>query len=429
MTKYRHLKKHTLAVLSVLLLITVAFLLLDRESKTANEIPVEVPKLIKTEVLENSSTTISYTYPGKVQAARKVDLAFRVSGQLMEVPIKRGQHVKAGDLLAKLDPRDFQIALDSITARLGQAQAQMAAMKAGAREEDLRSLEANVASAQAQMNEAEAQYERFKNLWKEEMVSESEYERYETMWQVSRSSYQAAIQNLKKGKAGSRTEDIQAMEWSIKALEAEQRSAQASLDDTELRAPFSGVVADRAVENYENISAGYPVLSLQDMTELEIVINVPDRDIIIADPTRDCIPLVYFDAFPERSFEAYFKEIKTNADPSTQTYAVTVAMDYPTGLNVLPGMSVSLKADIPSVDTSHDGNFIVPSSAIFADENGGNYLWVVDQETRSVEKRNISVGSLDGGNIEISGDIRIGERIATAGVHLLREGQIVRFTD
>jgi len=104
-------------------------------------------------------------------------------------------------------------------------------------------------------------------------------------------------------------------------------------------------------------------------------------------------------------------------------------MDYPTGLNVLPGMSVSLKADIPSVDTSHDGNFIVPSSAIFADENGGNYLWVVDQETRSVEKRKISVGYLEGGNIEISGDIRIGERIATAGVHLLREGQIVRFTD
>ncbi len=429
MAKYRHIKKHTLIVISVLIIVALAFLLLDKESKNANEIPVEVPKLVKTQVLENSSTAINYTYPGKVQAARKVNLAFRVSGQLMEVPIMRGESVKEGDLLAKLDPRDFQIALDTITARLGQAQAQMAGMKAGAREEDLRSLEANVASAQAQMSEAEAQYERFKNLWKEEMVSKAEYERYETMWQVSKSSYQAAIQNLKKGRAGSRTEDIQAMEWSIKALEAEQRSAQASLADTELRAPFSGVVADRAVENYENISAGRPIITLQDMTELEIVINVPDRDIIIADPTRDCVPTVYFDAFPERAFEAYFKEIKTNADPSTQTYAVTVAMDYPKGLNVLPGMSVSLKANIPSVDISHDGNFSIPSSAVFADEKGDNFLWVVDPETKSVEKRKISMGILEGGNVEVSGDIRIGERIATAGVHLLNEGQIVRFTD
>lgn len=429
MAKYKHLKKHSLIAVSALVLLSGAFLLLDGDSKTANEIQPEAPKLVKTQVLENGSATISYTYPGKVQAARKVNLAFRVSGQLQELPVKRGQRVEKGDILAKLDPRDYQIALDSVTARLGQAQAQFAAMKAGAREEDLRSLEASVASAKAQMKEAEAQYKRFENLWTEKMVSKAEFDRYETVWQVSRSAYQAALQNLKKGKSGSRTEDIQAMEWSIKALEAEQRSVQAALDDTELLAPFSGIVADRAVENYESISAGHPVITLQDMEELEIIINVPDRDLIIADPTQACVPEIHFDAFPQKEFEAYFKEIKTNADPSTQTYEVTAAMDYPEGLNVLPGMSVSLKADVPSLDVPHEGSFVVPSSAVFADETESNYLWVIDPETSSVSKRKISMGTLSGGDMEVSGDIKAGERIAVAGVHLLRDGQTVRYND
>lgn len=429
MAKYRRLKKHSLVALTVLILATGAFLLLDRDCKTATEVQPETPKLVKTEILENSSTTISYTYPGKVQASRKVNLAFRVPGQIHELPVIRGQRVQKGDLLAKLDQRDYQIALDSVTARLGQARSQLAAMKAGAREEDLRSLEASVASAKAQMREAEANYERYRNLWKEKMVSKAEFDRFETAWQVSKSAYQAAEQNLKKGKAGSREEDIQAMEWSIKALEAEQRSAQASLDDTELKAPFSGIVADRTVENYENIGVGQPLICLQDMEELEIIINVPDRDIIIADPTRAGIPMVHFDALPEKSFESYFKEIRTNADPSTQTYEITVAMDYPKGLNVLPGMSVSLEVDLPSLDVAKDGSFMVPSSALFADEDGGNYLWVVDENTNGVIRRKVSMGPLEGPNVEVSGDISAGERIVVAGVHLLHEGQTVRFAD
>lgn len=429
MAKYRRFKKQSLAALALLILATGAFLLLDRDSKTATEVQPETPKLVKTEILENSSTTISYTYPGKVQASRKVNLAFRVPGQINELPVIRGQRVQKGDLLAKLDPRDYQIALDSVTARLGQARSQLAAMKAGAREEDLRSLEASVASAKAQMKEAEANYERYKNLWKEKMVSKAEFDRFETAWQVSRSAYQAAAQNLKKGKAGSREEDIQAMEWSIKALEAEQRSAQASLDDTELKAPFSGIVADRTVENYENIGAGQPLICLQDMEELEIIINVPDRDIIIADPTRAGIPMVHFDALPEKGFESYFKEIRTNADPSTQTYEITVAMDYPKGLNVLPGMSVSLEVDLPSLDLTRDGSFMVPSSALFADEEGANYLWVVDENTNAVIRRKVSMGPLEGPNVEVSGDISADERIVVAGVHLLHEGQTVRFAD
>jgi multidrug efflux pump subunit AcrA (membrane-fusion protein) len=104
-------------------------------------------------------------------------------------------------------------------------------------------------------------------------------------------------------------------------------------------------------------------------------------------------------------------------------------MDYPRGLNVLPGMSVSLEVDMPSLDVVKDGSFMVPSSALFAHEDGANYLWVVDENTNAVIRRKVSMGSLEGSNVEVSGDISAGERIVVAGVHLLHEGQTVRFTD
>ncbi|MEA3283744.1 MAG: biotin/lipoyl-binding protein, partial [Synergistota bacterium] len=166
---------------------------------------------VKSEVLRPINGESVRSVPGRVRASKRVDMAFRVSGPLVELPAREGDRVSKGDLLARIDPRDFLLALEQARGALSQARANLEAMKKGARNEDLRSLEAQVASAKARAEEAEAQFRRFERLYRAKVISQSEYDRYRTAKDVAESSLAAARQELRKARKGARDEDIRAM--------------------------------------------------------------------------------------------------------------------------------------------------------------------------------------------------------------------------
>jgi membrane fusion protein, multidrug efflux system len=131
-----------------------------------------------------------------------------------------------------------------------------------------------------------------------------------------------------------------------------------------------------------------------------------------------------FSAAPGLTFPVHIKSIGQRADPVTQTFAVSVAMKVPEGINLLPGMSstVSLSYRRASI---LGGRILVPVSAIFKSPSGEQVAWVLGSD-QTVVRRPVTLGEASGNQIEVASGLASGDRIAVAGVAFLREGMKVR---
>jgi RND family efflux transporter MFP subunit len=333
-----------------------------QDPENSSEIQAEPQKRpVKTLTLTSPDLTseIRLEYPGKVRAARKVNLSFRVSGPLVELPVIAGQYVQKGQLLAEIDPRDYRI---------------------------------NLSKAKAAFVEAERQYKRHETLLKRNAIPRSTFDRVESGYQVAKARYKAA---------------------------------RAALTDTRLEAPFSGLVAQRYVENYQDVMPKQPIISLQDVSDIEVVIQVPQRDLVHArkDNIRNIV--VNFPALPGRIFPASLKEISTEADPVTQTYQLTVSLPAPHDVNILPGMTAQVKAVLTNSTPGQGKSFWVPVESVLEENKGKRFCWVLNQKTMQVHKTPVSMGRLKGSSIEVTKGLASGQTIVTAGVHHLREGMKV----
>ncbi len=361
----------------------------------------ELVRPIKTMVLAPAnSVKNARTFPGKVQASRKVDLAFRISGPLIAFPVKEGEKVEKDALLARIDPRDYQTELAHVESALAEARANFESMKAGARPEDIKVLEAEVAAAKARYKEAEQHFKRYEKLYNKDVATKADYDRYESARDIAKAQLNTTLQNLKKGKKGARKEDIHAMQSHIRGLEAQEKKARAALDDTWLRAPFSGSIAKKFVENFQDVNAKTPIVSLHDMSKVELIVDVPEMEMAVHRREDVVKIIVTFDFLPAKKFMAEIKEFGTEADPKTKTFPVTLTMPAPVDIVLLPGMTANITAHMQDAGIA-PAVFMIPAQAAFADELGGQHAWVVDQNSMTVSKRKIRVGNLSGEHIQI----------------------------
>jgi RND family efflux transporter MFP subunit len=136
---------------------------------------------------------------------------------------------------------------------------------------------------------------------------------------------------------------------------------------------------------------------------------------------------VRFDAFPDRQIPAEVWEIGTEASQTTRTYPVTLIMDQPEGIKILPGMAGQASGKRKRAGDAGGRAIEIPVSAVFSpDDTDVSYVWVIDENTKAVSQREVKTGSLTDFGILVNDGLKPGEWIATAGVHYLREGQQVR---
>ena len=384
------MKKFFKFLFCVLIIIAVCAGIGRLRAKHEAEPEPEVIRPVRTTQLASSTQNFSKNYFGTVQGAKRVDLSFRVSGPLNKILVDKGAAVKKGDLLAILDKRDFNT-------NLKQAQSAQA-------------------QAQAQYKDAQTNFKRYENLYKQRAISKAQYDAAQTQVDVTHSAVNTAA-----------------------ARTAQARDA---LTDTELRAPFDGVIADRMAENFQDITAKQTIFSLQDISQLEIVFNIPDNDILLA-PLPGNISLAQltqpnfsklftltslFEAIPDKRFNLSLKEFAAQADPTTNTYQVTAVMPQQPDINLLPGMAAQV--NVSFINNHHSSNFTVPASAILS-LNNNYYLWRYASASRDIgEVQRVLINIIapaDGGMIEITGeDLKAGDVIVTAGVNFLRDNQKVR---
>jgi RND family efflux transporter MFP subunit len=303
----------------------------------------------------------TFTLPGIVRAAKRAILSFRVSGPLVELPVDEGQHVKKGDLIAQIQKRDFQTAVEE---------------------------------ARARSREADQQYKRYKELYSKKQVSQADFDRYRSARKVARARLEDAIN---------------------------------ALHDTSLVAPFDGVIAKRYVENHQKVQEKEPIVNLQNISRIEIVTNVPETIMATVRNRGDVEAYVKFDPIPGKRFPLQLKEYSTDADPATRTYEVVFTMERPESADILPGMTAQVIVTLGRNSGEGKKPIKVPAIAVIDAPGNHPYVWVYDQSSGTVHKREIKVSAPSGsGYLEVMDGLVPGEMIVVAGVTKLREGMKVR---
>ena len=375
---------------------------------------------VKTQVVTAGGNPRVRIFPGKVEAAKRVELAFQVPGLLVKLPVREGQRVAKGDLIGQLRQDEFQARLKTLQSQLDQARVALKTVRAGERPEERLRREAAVRAALARLANARAEYERNARLVQSGAVSRSEFDLSESAYHVAQEDHKAAVQMFEKGTIG-REEDIESHEAQVRGLEARVVEANLHLADSTLRAPYDGVIAKRFVEQNQNVRAKEPIVQFQDAEEIEVVVDVPEAvmaaDLRAADVTQI---VAEFTAAPGVQFPAHVQEIAQQADPTTQTFRVRVALKAPADVRLLPGMTatVTLVYRRASILGSR---ILVPISAVYKDSAGGQVVWVIGPDG-TVSGRPVKPGEATGGQVEIIEGLQPGDRIAVAGVTRLRTG-------
>ena len=327
------------------------------DTEQTREPAVRPVKLI---TLSPASDLQTSRYPAVVSAGRFSELSFQVGGLIEEIAVVDSQQVNEGDLIARLDQRDFK---------------------------------SQVASARSQFQNAEEEYQRGLRLVQQDAIARSVLEQRQAQRDVAR---------------------------------AQLDTAEKALEDTVLRAPFKGVIARVPVRERESIPAGQAVATLIDMDTLEVSVDLPARVIAESQEVEDRGSFVILEAAPDTRIAATFKEANLLADTASQTYAVTFTFEPPENLVILPGMNASVElSSARRSETMPSNRISVPLSAI-ASDGDSTYVWVVDQQTMTVSRRDVSVADGIGEYAIVTEGLAPGDTIATAGAAFLAEGMQVR---
>ncbi len=386
----------------------------------------EVTRPAKVICISEALTFETRSFPGIAKAARDTKLAFRVGGPLIEFDVRIGRKIGQGEMIAKIDPRDFEIRVMRLTAAVSEAEASLKAMRQGARPEDIRTLKANLNAARAQLTEAELNFNRHKILYEKNVVPKAKYDSAKAAYDMTKAGLEAASQSLKKGQRGARAEDIEAMDARIKGLKTDLKAAKNALEDTVLQAPFTGIINEKQVENYETVAPGQPVVSMLDISNTEISAAIPENLMVRKSDFLDFS--CEFDAYPGKQFDAALKEIGRKTRSANQSYPLTVIPNLPDGFKIHPGMAATVNIRLKHPGSKEPG-FSIPIGAVFADENGESHVWITDPKTMRVHRTRVRTGNMVGENIQVLSGLKPGNQIVTAGAHFLKENQKIRILE
>lgn len=325
---------------------------------------------VKAIELQQSPQKRVMTFPGKAKAAKEVNIAFRVGGPLTELNVDDGMKVTKGSILARIDSRDFRL--------------------------NVKTLEAKLAASNAQYEETTLQYERYKNLVKVNAASKSTYDQVKAGYEMAKALVDGDTRNLE--------------------------AARNALADTVLYAPFTGYVHKILVENHETVNQGQPVVWLVDLSGVEVEIGIPESLIGSADDFKSYTCL--FNAVSDVIFTAEHKEIGKKPNLSNSTYPLILTLNKDNANRVRPGMAADVMITVKS--EKDYATFIVPASALVNKAANETFVWILNQNHESVEKRLVKAVQYSGNGVEVTGNIYVGEWLVTAGAHHLTQGQSVR---
>jgi HlyD family secretion protein len=396
---------------------------------------------ISTELVEARDITEVVSANGKIQPEIEVKVSPDISGEVIELYVKEGDEVKAGDLLAVIDPEIYRSTLDRAVAALNSQKANEA--NAGAR----------LAQARAQFTNARLSFQRNEKLHKEGAISSAEYDAAKASFEVAEAEVQAAEQGVK------------ASTYTVRSAEASVKEARESLQKTSIFAPTNGTVSRLSIEKGERVvgasqfSSGTEIMRIANLNSMEVNISVNENDIVRVSLGDTCI--VEVDSYLDRDFRGIVTEIATSANITgtsvdqvtnfdvkvrilPESYADMVPEDNARFSPFRPGMSATvdiqtekvynvLTVPIQAVTTRSGDDSLMKSSADSMDLIGMDEEEIQEvvflYEDGKAKMLNVSTGIQDNAYIQITKGLEKGQEVITAPYRAvsrnLKDGDVV----
>jgi RND family efflux transporter MFP subunit len=324
---------------------------------------------VKTFLVAGNEGGSERSFPGRIESSNRAELSFRVAGTVQDIPVKEGDLVVQGQLLAKLDPTDY---------------------------------ETIVKDRQATFDNAERNFQRGKELVGDGFISRTEYDRLEANFKTTEAALAAARQDLAytelKAPFGGRV----AKRYAERFEEIGIKQTMFTLQD---------------VDNLQ-VKVDLPESLIRSLRP-----NPEMRDARSENSRVNAF--VTFEGKPDQPFPLTIREISTRADPKTQTFEATFNLPAPEDFIVLPGMTATVTIDFTRVLQNADLTQWVPLNAVVADNALGARVWVLDPQTMTVSSVGVEAGRMQSDQVEILSGLSGGEEIISVGAPYLAEGMQV----
>ena len=335
---------------------------------TACQRPAAAPEPVRAVKLVTVGSGLSQErleFSGEVRARVESALGFRVPGKLLSRPAEIGQRVRAGQLLAQLDPQDYQASAQAAHAQL--------------------------LAAQSNRDAVEADFRRYQGLFEQGFISRAELERREAAWKAAQAQWQQA----------SAQQTVQVNQSAY----------------TRLLADGAGVVTSIDAQPGQVLAAGQPVLRLALDGARDVVFAVAEDKLALFRAGQSVAVQLWGS---QRVLKAQVRDVAGSADPVTRTFLIKAALPADTPDLVLGSTVIVRQAST----TQSASQMRLPGTALRW-EAGKTSVWVLDAATMTVRSQAVEVDTADGNDAVVRSGLQAGDEVVVSGVHVLTPGQKV----
>lgn len=362
-------------------------------------VPVKTARVERDTVVEGKGTD-ALTASGYILPCRKIEVSSMLIARVKEIRVKRGDHVKAGDVMILLEDDENKSRVLSGEAMVATLKARLDEMKAGSRPQEVQAANAAVAAARATLENAALEVKRLDELERQGIIARQELDRARTARDVASAQLESQQKNAELIRIGPRDEQIKAVEAQLRQAEADLGYARTLLDYTAIKAPIDGVILEKFAEQGEVVTntnfggtrgAKSSVVSMADLTCLNVELDVNEGDLSKVKLDQQCE--IRLDSQPDKVYEGKVDEISPQADREKGTVQVKVRITNP--------------EDAIKIEVNARVTFFTPPSEAPTAVRAGSRAWVPRNAVVKVDG--------DAAVYVVSGDIAQIRKIVTEG--------------
>ena len=367
---------------------------------------------------------------GYIVAAHKIELAAKVIGKVKFIGVEKGDRVSEGQVLVRLEDDEYQAQVLQAKGQLANLQAKLDEAIHGSRPEEIAQAKANLDSAKADLDNAKVTLDRQRNLVKEKVSPAQSLDDAQARYDGAVHRINSLQKAYELVKLGPRQEEIDALRGQVDQARGALAYAMTNLDNTVIRAPITGTILERAVEKGEFVTTSFVgdkgakgyVVSMADLNDLEVELDISQNDFAKLHSGQHGV--ITTDAFPDRKYEGYIKEISPEANRQKATVQIKVKVIKPDDY-LRPEMNASVafiadqKREPASPAAPAKPVVIVPTTAV----HEGAVFVVLDGKA---VRRTVKTGATSSQGVRIEEGLVGGEDLITNPPQGLKDGDKVR---
>lgn len=347
---------------------------------------------------------------GYIVAAHKIEVAAKVVGKVAWIGVEKGDHVKEGQVLVRLEDDEYRSQLTQAKGNLENQKARLAELEHGSRPEEVAAALANLEQAKADLENARVTLDRNRPLVKEGVFSKQSLDDAEAKFR----SASARVNSLQKTydlvKLGPRQEQIDAARGAVAQAQGSVSFAETQLSNTIIRAPVTGTILERAVERGEFVTTSFVgergakgyVVSLADLNDLEVELDISQNDFGKLSMKQNTTITV--DAYPDKKWSGWIKELSPEANRQKATVQVKVKVANPDEF-LRPEMNATVAfLGAPETGTAGKSSVYIPPAAL-----ADGKVWVVQSGVAA--QRTVKTGGNTPAGIRIDAGLQGGEEL------------------